>query len=363
MYIKSLSFSNFRNLEDGSVLLEDGLNWFTGPNGQGKTNFLESVYFVLTSKSFRTTRTADMVRESKKLSFVKGELVRKSGLTAKHGVLIQDGKNKRLLAEKPVNTLDFLKSGAVIAFTARSKALVEGTPEDRRRFMDRMVCYLDPEHVLLLGKYRKVMNQLKEVLHGSQNLKLYQSFKSISVGLAQEIVSRRMKFLEMIREETHRIYAELFSGEEEIFFDYKLKNCSSMAQLGQKMMDISAQELLYRRMMIGPQLDDLEIRFEKRGAKRFASSGQVRSIVLSLKLAVRTLFQRRKEELPILLLDDIDAELDPKRLDKLITFLNEGGQTLITTSKCGIMSGREGNVFSVISGHINSGRIGECQQM
>ena len=121
-------------------------------------------------------------------------------------------------------------------------------------------------------------------------------------------------------------------------------------------MDVSAQELLLGRGMAGPHLDDLEIRFKDNRARNYASSGQVRAIVLSLKLAVRELIFQEKKVVPLLLLDDIDAELDTERLGRLLEYLEGSGQTLITTSKYGIISGRNAAVFLVQAGRISSER-------
>lgn len=359
LWIQSLQFRNFRNLRDDQASFQQGLNWIVGENGQGKTNCLEAIYFALTSKSFRTTRLADLVNEDQKTNEVRGELVKNDHIS-RLGVTFEQGKTSRFLFDKVVKSFDYIQTGACIAFTARSKSLVDGAPEDRRRFLDRMICYGQPQHLIRLSKYRKILGQLKRILHTNKDLQVYQSFKTSMIPLAVEVAQARMQFLEDIRKDTLVIYRDVFKGQGDLYFEYKLRNCEVLEKLPQKLGDLSAQEVLYSKSMAGPHLDDLQIRFQDKKASRYASSGQVRAIVLSMKLAVRKAYFDRVGLMPVLLLDDIDAELDTARLDSLLDYLQGPGQVLITTSKYGIVKRRrKGIVFHVEAGRISSERIHE----
>ncbi len=356
MWLKRLEVKNLRNLAEDAIGFENGFNWLVGPNGQGKTNCLEAVYFVLTGKSFRTTRLNDLVQQSSQSSHVLCDLVKKNH-SLKFGVVVEQGKSKRYLGDKAVKADAFFRNGAVMAFTSRSKNLVDGSPEDRRRFLDRMICYLDPDHLNLLGRYRQIMGQIKKIIHQRSDLALLKSFKTAAVPIASSLAGVRLRFLESVLGRAQSIYSEVFDGQEQLSVSYRLRNCGSLEKLEQRMMDLSSQELLHGRSMIGPHLDDLDIRIKVKKAKCYASSGQVRAIVLSMKLAVRELFFEKKDCFPILLLDDIDSELDSLRLEKLMDYLSNRGQTLITTSKYGIINtSRTGKVFQVKAGRISSER-------
>ncbi|CAM2007510.1 hypothetical protein APED_12645 [Acanthopleuribacter pedis] len=180
------------------------------------------------------------------------------------------------------------------------------------------------------------------------------------IPIAQKIIDKRREFLELIREPSIAIHQNLFADQEPLFFSYRLHNCPVPNQYGQRHLDVCAEEMLHGRAVMGPHLDDLDIRFIDHKAKHFASSGQVRSIALSLKLAVRELYRERYGFHPPLLLDDIDAELDSERLLRLLNYLDTRGQTLISTSKYGTIQGRlHDHVYMVDDGCISSERISE----
>jgi len=351
--ISSVEGHNFRNLVAGSLELGPGLNWFVGPNGQGKTNFLEMVYFALTGKSFRTSRLGDLISGSEKDARVTAVVV-KNGANSQFGVLVEGGKCRRLLGGKNCTALDFFKTAAVISFTERAKNLVIGHPDDRRRFIDRMVATLEPEHIISLGQYRKIRNQLKKILIGSRDLGVYQSFKTTLVPVAEKIVRRRMLFLDSVRDRTREIFREIFLGEGALHFEYKLKNVKDLNQYSQRLLQLSSNEILHGKSLVGPHLDDLDIVVEKNNARHYASAGQVRAIVLSLKLAVRESYKNLRGHLPILLLDDIDAEIDSQRLKSLIGYLKTQGQSLISTSKYAMIGKLgQGDIYMVSAGCIS----------
>ena len=358
MRIRSLQLKNFRNLDDGQTQFENGCNWVYGSNGQGKTNLLEAIYFVLTSKSFRTNRLADLLRHEEKSCEVAAELFKGEHIT-RFGVAVRDGKTSRYLGQSPCRPMDFFKAGAVMAFTARSKNLVEGNPDDRRRFIDRMISYLDPSHIVDLSRYRKVQSQLKGILHKSRDLAVFRSFKQTLIPIALKITKKRMLFLDELKEDASQIYREIFGGDE-LYFEYKIKNCQNIDKYDQLMFDYCAQEVLYGKFMMGPHIDDLDVRFTTGKARRFASSGQVRAIVLSFKLAVRQAYRNRFGFSPVFLLDELDAELDPVRFTRVSTHLEGHGQSLITTSKYGTIEECKGiTVFKVDTGRISVERKGE----
>ena len=358
MWIKEIEGAHFRNLDSAKVELQQGIHWLVGQNGQGKTNFLEMIYFTLTGKSFRTSRISELIQSGENETRIRAELI-KGERVCRLGLHVKDGKCKRYLGEKTLRTLDFLRIGSVLGFTARSKRLVDGYPEDRRQFLDRMVCYLEPEHIPRMSQYKKIQNQLRGILHGKKDLRLYQSFKNAAAPIAKQIIQARLNLLSQIEEKTRCLYRDIFLADESLSFSYQHKNCREFSRFEKIMMDLSAQELLRGRTLIGPHLDNLDINIGPEGAKGYASSGQVRAIVLSLKLAVRQTYQEQFGFFPILLLDDIDAELDSVRMDSLLSYLNGLGQVLISTSKYGIIKGRKGPVFEVEVGRISSERKNE----
>lgn len=353
MWVKELHTHNLRNLHNGRIQLESGLNWFCGENGQGKTNLLEAVYFSLTGKSFRTSRMLEVLREPKEEALATVKMMRKTN-SWEQGMLVREGKGSRQMNGKACKAMDFFRQSTVICFTARSKSLVEGAPEDRRRFLDRMICSLDPQYLYQIAKYRKIHKQLKPILVKRGDLGVYRSYKQMLIPQARLIVERRQQFLDSILERATGIFRDIFDGDGDLDLSYRVRGVKDMESYERTMMDVCAQELLYGRGMVGPHLDDLDIQLKSRKAGKYASSGQVRAIVLSTKLAVREAYGEGHGSYPILLLDDLDAELDERRLNKLLKYLQKHGQTLISTSKYGTISSHfEGCIFVVDAGRIS----------
>lgn len=344
MYVEYLEVVNFRNLQDTRIPFGPGIHWLVGRNGQGKTNCLEAIYFSLTTKSFRANLLNQLMRDAKGETRIHIQLC-KGSQRWPVSVHIKPGLCLRFLGEELVKPIDLFKTAAAIAFTARSKLMVEGQPEDRRRFLDRMISYLDTNHIGLLSKYKKVQNQLKKELFTGKNFQVYQGFKKIAAPIAGQLVAKRIAFLEEILTSAQVVYQDVFEGDHKLFLSYRIKNLSKGGDFQQKYVDISAQELLHQRSMMGPHLDDLNIELQSTKARHFASSGQVRAIVLSLKIAVRNAYKEKFGLYPLLLLDDIDSELDSRRIDRLLGYLEGRGSTLVTTSNYATISGRPGDCF------------------
>jgi len=332
LHWESFEFTDFRNIEYEPISCWPGVNWLVGDNGQGKTNFLEAVYALSTVKSFRTPKIKQCRRKGSDSARLAGRLARGQ---VRRDIKLEIGKrgNRKWINAKPCETLDFIQQAAVIAFTSRSKALVEGSPKDRRGFLDRMMALSDTEHMRKMAKFRRQLRQLRGILHDSADLRLYRSFKMTLVGAAEHIVRDRLRFLEEMSQRASEIFASIFSEQIRVVVKYKFNHNSGLKEYQDAMMRHCAAEVLHRRMLMGPQLDDLSIELSGEQAKGFASSGQVRAVVLSLKLAVRDRFHELHGRYPVLLLDDIDAELDKKRLFRLLSYVDRRGQTFVSTSK------------------------------
>lgn len=357
MQVLSLKVHNFRNLNDSQIPFQSGINWLKGDNGQGKTSCLEAIYFALTTKSFRTHRLNDMLFDRKKAGSIAVKVQKEVGFQT-FSSEIEEGKVKRAIGDKACQSMDLFQAVSCMEFTARSKLLVEGYPDDRRRFIDRMICVLDPHFIYTLGKYNRTQAQLRKLLQQREgSLPLYRSFKQTLVDLAVAIVQKRLAFVEDIHQRAIKLNNDVFKNEGTLSFEYKMKGVASLEDYAQRYMEISAQEVMNGRSMIGPHLDELAFAFKSKNAKVMASSGQVRAIVFCFQLAVREAYFRRNGQWPILLLDDIDAELDAQRLERLLSHLNGLGQTLITTSKYGTIRGRTNDyILDVNAGCISPER-------
>jgi len=315
--------------------MDTGIHVFFGSNGQGKTSLLESIYCLLTTKSFKTHFISECTKFGESEFNIKGSLIKKDVVWSLEIENRQKITN-RFVNSKKETPLDYLTKGSAIIFSSRSKRIVDGSPEERRKFLNRMISLVDSRYLILLSKYRRHNHNLKKIIHSHKpDLDLYRSFKKTMLPISLEIARRRIEFIHEIEEKFKHIYAHIFSETESINLHYLQKNCQDINEFEKRYMDSSAQELLYKRQIIGPHLDDLILSMNQSSARKYCSSGQLRSIVLSLKCAVRELVFEKTGTYPIFLIDDIDSELDESRLKNLIEFLNERGQTLISSTKYG----------------------------
>lgn len=324
------------------------VQWLVGSNGQGKTNFLEAVYLLLTTKSFRTATVRDVIGEGDSKAVLDGALERQ-GRTRRLHMTVGKGIEQRRLDGKNAGALEYLAQSCVIAFTARSKEIIQGPPETRRLFVDRHVAHFDKQHIVDLGRHRKNLQQLRRVVQGHGDLMTYRSFKQASINVAERIVKRRMEYLASWKEKATEIFGAVFGYSASLQVRYRIRNEGKEAY-GQRMMALCAAEMLHRRMLMGPQLDDLEIVCEAMAMRQTGSSGQVRAGVLSLKLAIAEMYRRKTGTWPVLILDDVDAELDNRRISSLLGFVSQRGQTLISTSKYGTIKAYPGGAVFLLKG-------------
>ena len=341
MILESIEAHHFRNLS-GTILWGPGLNIIFGNNGQGKTNWLEGIYLLSRTKSFRTQRLQESIRFGEEMAFVRGhvytgELLRDQQVTL-HGntkSISVNGKKEQLVR--------YLGQLQVFAFTSDELEVVRGIPDARRRFIDRGVASLRPAYVQTLSNYRKVLKQKNRILQDSNEngltvadiRELVAPWNEQLVELAHQIHMSRTEYIGRINEVLERglferseiqiRYVSSLEGKGDLH-DYK-------SLLDHRLNLRFEAELSCGRALIGPHRDDLEILLEGHDMRAFGSSGQQRSALLLLDLAAIGVYNSWHQDYPLFLIDDVDAELDEKRINKLLEYLEGSTQTFITTSK------------------------------
>ena len=346
MLLESLEVHNFRNLS-GQVSWSPGLNLIFGDNGQGKTNWLEAIYLLATTKSFRTQRPQEAIRFDESLAIVRGVVARSSEVQRELQVAIQGSTKTLSVNGKREAVARYLGQLHTVAFTADELEVVRGGPDARRKFLDRGIVSLHHTYVQTLADYQRVIRQKNRLLQDAAAAELsvgettvrLEPWNEQLVGLSAEIHRARMDYVDRLSEALER---KLF-GHEEVTIRY----ISSLESKG----DLSDYEaLLSDRLrlrvqaemaagyaLIGAHRDDLEILFDGRDMRTFGSSGQQRSALIILDLAAISVYHSWHSEYPLFLMDDVDAELDRKRVDHLLEYLDGRTQTFVTTSKEGLV--------------------------
>jgi DNA replication and repair protein RecF len=330
--LKRLTTQSFRNLAPGEIEFHDKSNIVVGRNGQGKTNLLEAIYFLATTKSFRTNRVSSLFQFDEKNIFAAGALAR-AGVEKNLSVGLETGETKRrvlMINGEKVTLPAYLGTLSVFAYSSARLDVIRGTPEDRRRFIDRGIASVQPAYVEQLARYTRVLKQrnalLAEVaLHRQVATTLDAWDNELMVAAAAVHRTRGAYAVDLsavFREivEAHRYHV---TG---VTMSYKPSTTEDLAK-------IRRHELRAKMSLVGPQRDVIEFLVNGRPAAEVLSGGEQKMIVLFLKFAKLELFRRRHDDAPLFLLDDVDAELDLLILQDLLTKLPPETQVFATSAK------------------------------
>jgi DNA replication and repair protein RecF len=342
MLLESLEVHSFRNLS-GKVVWGAGLNIIYGDNGQGKTNWLEAIYLLATTKSFRTQRLQETIRFEEDLAVVRGRVAQSSEVHREMQVNIRGTTKSILVNGKREPVTRYLGQLHAIAFTADELNIVRGMPEARRKFLDRGVISLHPSYVQTLADYNHVIKQKNRLLQDASESEM--GFERVAELLApwnEQLISLSAAIHNARTDYVQRLNAVLegrFFGNEDISIRYVSSlegkgNLDDYGSLIAERLQLRLQaEIAAGYSLIGPHRDDLEIQFDGRNMRAFGSSGQQRSALIILDLANVSVYHSWHNEYPLFLIDDVDAELDRKRINYLLEYLEGRTQTFITTSK------------------------------
>jgi DNA replication and repair protein RecF len=342
MLLESLEVRNFRNIE-GKILCGENLNIIFGENGQGKTNWLEAIYLLATTKSFKTARLSESIKFGEELAIIKGTVKQSAEIHRVLQVALEGNTKILTVNNKKEPVTRFLGELHAIVFNSDELEIVRGTPEARRKFLDGGIVSIYPPFVQTLSDYNRVIKQKNSLLQSAQDngfslektAELLEPWNEQLVNLATRIHKARLRFVERL----NGVLEKKLFGREEISIRYVSSlegkgDMSDYAALLAERLNLRVQaELVAGHALLGTHRDELEINFDGRDLRKYGSSGQQRSALLILQLANLSVFYEQHNEYPLFLLDDIDAELDYGRIGQLLEFLHGKTQTFVTTSK------------------------------
>jgi DNA replication and repair protein RecF len=361
MILDFVEVDNFRNLT-GKIFWGSGLNIIYGNNGQGKTNWLEAIYLLSRTKSFRTQRLQESIRFNSNSALIEGQISSGNGLQRDLRVSLKENTKSIWVNGKRESLARYLGLLQVFAFTADQLEVVRGMPEARRHFIDRGIASLRPAYVHTVSNYNKVLKQKNRILQDASERELrFEETENLVGPWNEQLASLGAEIHQARIEYTERINAAL---ERNLFEPTELQTryISSLDGKG----DLDDYESLLRsrlelrlvaeiaagRCLVGPHRDDLGISLEGREMRVYGSSGQQRSALLLLDLAAISVYNFWHNEYPLFLVDDVDAELDEKRIRRLLEYLDGRTQTFITTSKRSHVDGfiSKANLHEIVEG-------------
>ncbi|MDQ3798879.1 MAG: DNA replication/repair protein RecF [Acidobacteriota bacterium] len=363
MLLESLEVQNFRNIH-GRFFCRAGLNVIFGENGQGKTNWLEAIYTLATTKSFKTPKLQEAIRFGAELAIIRGSVRQSAEIHRTIQVAVQ-GNTKTLSVNGKKETIHrYLGELHTVIFNADEMEIVRGLPEARRRFLDAGITAIYPPFVQTLADYNRVIRQKNSLLQTAQEnefslektAEMLEPWNEQLIALAARIHKARIRYVERLNE----VLEKRLFGKEELSIRYASSlegkgDLSDYAALLAERLKLRVQaELVAGHTLIGTHRDDLDILFDGHDLRKFGSSGQQRSALLILQLANLSVYYSQHQEYPLFLLDDIDAELDYKRIGQLLEYLSDKTQTFVTTSKESFVEkfGAAAKIFTVSEGKI-----------
>ncbi|MCE5313842.1 MAG: DNA replication/repair protein RecF [Armatimonadota bacterium] len=369
MHIKTLNLTNFRNYEHLDIELADGLNVLVGRNAQGKSGILEAVYVLATSKSHRTSRDMDLIRIGEGFSRLCAEVVR----SQRNDTILELALSRTEHKSVKINKVKHPKIGDIVGqlnaviFSNSDIDMVRGEPSGRRRFLNLEISQVSPHYIHALGRYKRVLDQRNNLLREIKSSRVQSGdIDAWDMQLAQygaTIISRRAKFIGFLAGSAARIYSDLTGGSEELGVSYKPSvdpgTDASEDEIAQRFAKgLAAKreiDIMRGTTTSGPHRDDVSLSVNGIPAREFASQGQQRSAAIALKLAEIDLMEEYVGESPVVLLDDVMAELDEMRRARVLEVTLGRCQTFITTTSLDEIGGGvldRASVWEVRSGRV-----------
>ena len=378
MRVSHLSLSNFRNYGRLELSLSPGATLLIGDNAQGKTNLLEALYYLATTRSPHSGQDSQLInwetaQSSSPLSasrLVADLSTSNSVRQAEMRLILERRENglesfrrEALLNRRKVRLMDLVGQLQVVLFLPEDVGLVTGSPAERRRYLDITLCQVDHQYCRTLSQYNKVLEQrnalLRQLSDGFGNEEVLEILTGKLVEYGSRIFARRAGFFAEIEHDIQRIhFEELTDRRESLTISYLprlqlkkngatdqdiledsawLKECKNdtaaiAARFEQELLESRAHDILRGATATGPHRDDWQFWVNGRNLSDYGSRGQQRSAVLALKMTQIDWMKKHTGESPVLLLDEVLAELDASRREKLLQYVQNAEQAILTAT-------------------------------
>lgn len=357
MRIKVLTLKNFRNYKEETFAFSEGLNVLYGRNAQGKTNCAEAVYYLCTGTSPRARKDRQMIRAGEESAHIAALAESRFGEVRIEADIRESGRELRINGEKIVRNADLLGNLRGVFFSPDELRLVQGGPEERRRFLNVSISQLSKSYYTALVRYNKILGQRNALLKErsvSMILETLPVWDAQLCAFAAELVRRREEYIARLAPLAAEKHAYLTDGAEklEVFADRCIVGDDVTEALAKELETNYEKDIRLGFTTAGPHRDDLKILINGTEARVYGSQGQARTAALAFKLAEIAIFRDVAGEPPVLVLDDVMSELDLPRRRKLLAEV-EGVQAVLTcTHTEKVLFGKEVNKIRIVNGAI-----------
>lgn len=375
MYLTHLHLKQFRNYGDQQIDFTAPKTILVGENAQGKSNVLEAVELLATLKSHRSRRDRDLVQQDQTLAHITASVQREVGIADLSLVLRPVGRRTAVLnGETLRRQLDFLGTLNAVQFSSLDLDLVRGGPGERRTWLDTLLIQLEPVYAHILGQYNQVLRQrnalIKRVYGDEGGADAADStemalWDAQLAALGTRVIRRRARAIDRLAPIAHQWHQAISGQREELRVRYQPNVPMAIddpqriqADFLEKIQQRAIAEKHQRTTLVGPHRDDIDFTINDTPSRQYGSQGQQRTLVLALKLAELHLIDEVIGEPPLLLLDDVLAELDLNRQNQLLEAIQDRFQTLITTTHLGAFDSQwqtSAQILTVTAGQISLG--------
>ncbi len=390
MYLRTLHLRQFRNYVDQQVDFSAPKTILVGDNAQGKSNLLEAVELLSTLRSHRTSRDRDLIRDDEPLAQITAALEREIGTIDLSMVLRSNSRRTVALNGQSLRRqLDFLGTLNLVQFSSLDLDLVRGGPEQRRAWLDSLLIQLEPVYAHVLQQYIHILRQRNALLKRRQEVFSNPMVSPIPVAeedrgdresatpspatemalwdaqlavAGTRVIRRRARVVQRLAPLAAHWHRAISGHQEELTLTYQPhvpieQDDPAVVQTAflSKLQERAIAEQHQGTTLVGPHRDEVEFTINQTSARQYGSQGQQRTLVLALKLAELKLIEEVIGEPPLLLLDDVLAELDLHRQNQLLETIQDRFQTLITTTHLGSFDAqwlKSSQIFSVKAGHL-----------
>lgn len=335
MILKKIRLQNYRNFELLYIELDDRLNIVIGDNAQGKTNLLESMFFLSTTRSHRIRSDKDLIRDSCESAVLECLVVNKQTRKLKivlndAGKVLYDGNYKISKSSEYIGLLN------AVLFAPSDIELFSSSPKIRRRLMDIEIGKLSINYMNKMNNYFKLIKSRNQLLkNGIQDRTLFEVLEIQLVDVSKYIIKSRQQFIDKLLVYYVEYYKKLSESNDEVNMCYRscINDFENIElEISEKYKKNMKQDLFLKATSFGIHREDLEFHLNGHLVNDYASQGQKRMMVLALKLALVYFIRDVKKESPLLLLDDVLSELDLHHQQLLFKLIPADTQTIITTT-------------------------------
>lgn len=352
MIIKKIKILSFRNIENIEIEPDENINVLYGENAQGKTNIIEAVWLFTGAKSFRTNKDSELVNFNSKKALLEIDFI-SSGIEKNARIEITEKRVAKINGKKINSNQDFAGNFNAIVFSPADIFIVNGSPKERRRFIDTAIGQIYPKYINLLKIYNRALiqrnNILKESFKDASLRPMLEDFEKIISKNGEKIIEYRQRYIENLSKHSPKIYGDLSSGKENFQIEYKK---SFKGTLEEALILSKKEDILRGITSVGPHRDDLSFLINGFSVREYGSQGQKRSVALTLKLSEAEIIKQITGDMPVALLDDVMSELDSKRQNYILNHIN-GWQVFITCcEKNNFEQMKKGKKFNIKGGKI-----------